>query len=70
MASSAHSISGPNAVGQENGDLFDSAAIWLVIALLVVATVGTAVGLAVIYYGDSVVTPAWDERSTPPATTS
>jgi hypothetical protein len=70
MVSSAHSIAGYDAVRQENGDLFDSAAVWLVIVLLVLATLSTVAGLAVIYYGDSVVAPAWDERSVPPARTS
>jgi hypothetical protein len=70
MASSAHSIAPHDPIREENGDLFDSAAVWLVIVLLVLATLGTVAGLGVIYYGDSVVAPSWDERSVPPARTS
>lgn len=48
------------------GDLFDSAAVWLVIVLLAVFTVATLAVFAVIYYGDDVHTPSWSERSVPP----
>jgi hypothetical protein len=70
MASSAYPIAGHDAVREESGDLFDSAAVWLVIVLMVLATLGTAAGLAVIYFGDSVAAPAWDERSVPAPRTS
>jgi hypothetical protein len=65
MASFAHSIPGHTTAGQENGDLFDSLAVWLVIALMVVTLVASVAGLAFIYYGDSVAQPSWDERSVP-----
>jgi hypothetical protein len=65
MASSAHPIAEPTAVGQENGDLFDSLAVWLVIALMVVTLIGTVAGLTLVYYGGSVAVPPWDQRSVP-----
>jgi len=68
MASSAHSVTVPDAVGRETGDLFDSAAVWLVIVLLVLTLIASIAGLMLIYYGDSVAVPAWDERSVPAAT--
>jgi hypothetical protein len=70
MASSAHSVAVPDAARRETGDLFDSTAVWLVIALLVLTMIGSIAGLMLIYYGDSVAVPAWDERSVPAATTS
>jgi hypothetical protein len=70
MASSAHSVAVPDTAGRrEKGDLFDSLAVWLVIALLVVTLLGSIVGLMLIYYGDSFAVPSWDERSVPAATT-
>jgi hypothetical protein len=71
MASSAHSVAAPDAAARrENGDLFDSLAVWLVIALLVVTLFGSVAGLMLIYFGDSVAVPSWDERSVPAATTN
>jgi len=71
MASSAHSVAAPDAgARRENGDLFDSLAVWLVIALLVVTLLGSIVGLMLIYFGDSIAAPSWDERSVPAATTN
>jgi hypothetical protein len=68
VASSVHSASVPDAVRQDAGDLFDSLAVWLVIALLVLTMIGSIGGLLLIYYGDSVAVPAWDERSVPAPT--
>ena len=68
MASSPHSIAAHTAAGQENGDLFDSLAVWLVIVLMVITLIGTVAGLALIYYGDSVAMPPWDQRSVPAPT--
>jgi len=70
MASSAHSVAAPDGARRETGDLFDSVAVWVVIVLLVLTMIGSIAGLMLIYYGDSVAAPAWDERSVPPATTS
>ena len=68
MASFPHSIGAHTAVAEENGDLFDSLALWLVIALMVVTVIGTLAGLTLIYYGDSVAVPPWDQRSVPAPT--
>jgi hypothetical protein len=70
MASFSHSVAAPDAAARrETGDLFDSLAVWLVIALLVVTLLGSVVGLMLIYYGDSIAAPSWDERSVPAART-
>ena len=58
------------AARHESGDLFDSAAVWLVIALLVVTLLASIAGVLLIYYGDSVAMPSWNERSVPAATTN
>jgi len=54
----------------ENGDLFNSQLVWLVIVLLALFTLATAAGIAAIYYGDDVAKPAWGSHSVPPPTTS
>jgi hypothetical protein len=68
MASSDCSIVPHDPAREENGDLFDSLAVWLVIALMVVTVIGTVAGLTLIYYGDSVAVPPWDQRSVPAPT--
>ena len=55
---------------EENGDLFNSQAVWLVIVVLALLTIATLVGFALIYYGDDVAQPLWDEHSVPAAETS
>ena len=55
---------------EENGDLFNSQAVWLVIVVLALVAVVTLVGFALIYYGDDVATQPWDERAVPAASTS
>jgi len=50
------------------GDPFDNGGMWLVFAMLALLGLLTFVGLGAIYYGDSVASPSWGERSTPPPT--
>jgi hypothetical protein len=47
-------------------DVFHDPVMRLVIVILVLFTLASASALAVVYWGDSYVVPAWDERSVPP----
>jgi hypothetical protein len=53
-----------------DGDVFHDPGIWLVMILLALLTAVSLIGLALIYYGDSVAVPSWNERAVPIVTTS
>lgn len=53
---------------KEHGDVFNSQAIWLLIVLLALTAIVTLVSFGIIYYGDDVAVPSWDERSVPAPT--
>lgn len=68
MASAAISSAEHSGSSSDTGDPFNSPLVWLCIVLLVLLTIGTAVGIGLIYYGDDVHAPGWSEHSVPPPT--
>ncbi len=49
----------------EDGDAFHDPGMWVVLGALALVGMLMFVGLTVVYYGDSVATPPWNERSVP-----
>ncbi len=49
----------------EDGDAFHDPGVWVVMAALALVGMLMFMGLTVVYYGDSVVRPSWNERSVP-----
>ena len=47
------------------GSPFEDRGMWLVVAALVLLALVTTLGLALVYYGDAVVQPSWNEHSVP-----
>ena len=55
---------------EQDADVFHDLGIWIVMVLMAVLVMASLVGLAAIYYGDSIAVPSWNERSVPPVMTS
>jgi hypothetical protein len=54
----------------QDADVFHDPGIWIVMVLMALLMMEFLVGLAAIYYGDSIAVPSWNERSVPPGITT
>ena len=52
-------------ISYANDDVFHDVGMGIVVLLLSIVMLISILGVGVIYYGDSVAVPAWDERSVP-----
>jgi hypothetical protein len=55
---------------EQDADVFHDLGIWIVMVLIAMLMMASLLGLAAIYYGDSMAVPSWNERSVPPGTTT
>jgi hypothetical protein len=58
------------ALEDQDADVFHDLGIWIVMVLMALLMMASLVGLAAIYYGDSIAVPSWNERSVPAAITT
>ena len=52
-------------ISYANDDVFHDVGMGIVVLLLTIVMLISILGVGVIYYGDSVAVPAWDEKSVP-----
>jgi len=52
-------------ISYANDDVFHDVGMGIVVLLLSIVMLISILGVGVIYYGDSVAVPAWDEKSVP-----
>ena len=52
-------------ISYANDDVFHDVGMGIVVLLLTIVMLISILGVGVIYYGDSVAVPAWDEQSVP-----
>ena len=65
MAVHTRSVTGTIGV---DDDVFHDIGMWIVVARLALVMLISALGISLVYYGDSFARPAWNERSVPPPT--
>jgi hypothetical protein len=64
----AHTHSIDTGIGGVNDDVFHDVGMGIVVALLALVMLITLLGIGLVYYGDSIAVPSWNERSVPPPT--